>query len=480
MLKYLYKLLFLSTLLICVWLSQPALSQQVPPAQQVQQGIEQYQQQNYQAAIATWTQALEQYQSTQDLPNTAIVLENLARGSQTIGQNGDAIAYWEKAITLYRQIQKPQQLNRALTEQAQTYSRLGQHRQAITLLCGREREVDNCVSESALAIARTHSDTVGQIAALGSLGEAYRSRGEYDIAIDALKQALAIAQTRQDEHYQSMVLSNLGKAYADRAQVSYHRAILAQQIEETENSERFKKDGLSYDQKASRYFQQSLALPSTVQNPALYLHVLMDAIPSVSRTGNSAAAQTQQSLLGNAIALLDQLPDSQEKVYTAIDLVGLLQPISSEQTFSRLQCLADQPQAQVLLEKALSIAQHTGDRRSQSFALGELGHFYECQKNYAKATDLTQQARTMAEQEPDSLYLWEWQSGRILKAQDQPSSVIIPVYERAIATLETIRNDILTAKRDLQFDFRDTIKPLYQDLIEMRLATGKTGVILPV
>jgi len=38
----------------------------------------------------------------------------------------------------------------------------------------------------------------------------------------------------------------------------------------------------------------------------------------------------------------------------------------------------------------------------------------------------------------------------------------IKAYERAVATLESIRGDILTANRDLQLDFRDAVDPIYR------------------
>ncbi|NEP34608.1 MULTISPECIES: hypothetical protein [unclassified Moorena] len=48
----------------------------------------------------------------------------------------------------------------------------------------------------------------------------------------------------------------------------------------------------------------------------------------------------------------------------------------------------------------------------------------------------------------DSLYLWEWQTARIFKEQGKVTEAI-RAYENAIATLETIRSDILTASRDV-------------------------------
>jgi CHAT domain-containing protein len=64
--------------------------------------------------------------------------------------------------------------------------------------------------------------------------------------------------------------------------------------------------------------------------------------------------------------------------------------------------------------------------------------------------------------------LWEWQAGRIFKALRQEDNAI-KAYERAIATLESIRGDILIANRDVQFDFRDTVDPIYREFVELKL-----------
>ena len=126
------------------------------------------------------------------------------------------------------------------------------------------------------------------------------------------------------------------------------------------------------------------------------------------------------------------------------------------------------PQARKLLQQAVSLAKSIDDRRGASFALGEWGHTYECSQDYQQAVEITQQARLAAEQDKDSLYLWEWQTGRVLIKQGNKEAGIA-AYERAIDTLESIRGDILTANRDIQFDFRDTVEPIYRQLIEQRL-----------
>jgi CHAT domain-containing protein len=442
--------------------------------QQVQQGVEQYQAGDFQGAIQTWQGALVSYQQRQDAVNEAIVLENLARAYQARGAVSEALLYWEQAADRYRQMQDRQQVGRMLIEQAQAYSRLGQQRQAIALLCGSPEGEATCVESSALQIARAGQDSLGQTAALGSLGEAHRLLGNYALAEAYLQSGLETVQP--DSIYSASLLNSLGNTYASLAQVSYRRADYARQAGDNLEVDRLTQEGIGQDQKALESFQAGLTQVEAQPDPSGQLRLLLDSIPSDYRVGNgaTAAAKVQQ-----ANTLLSQLPDSQAKVYAMIDLVRLLQPIAPNQPISRIRCLdaTIQPQAEALLQQAVATANQIGDRRSQSFALGELGHLYECQQHYAEAIDLTQQARLAAEQEPDSRYLWEWQTGRILKQQlplqtdPQPERLkaVIAIYEKSVATLETIRSDLLTANRDLQFDFRDTVDPVYRELVELRL-----------
>jgi CHAT domain-containing protein len=119
------------------------------------------------------------------------------------------------------------------------------------------------------------------------------------------------------------------------------------------------------------------------------------------------------------------------------------------------------------------MAKQLDDQPSQSLALGQLGRIYECRQDYKQALESTLEARWIAEQNlnilnTDNLYLWEWQTGRIFKETNQAKEAI-DLYERAIASLESVRSNILVASRNLQFDFRDTVEPIYRQLIELKL-----------
>ena len=450
-------------------------------SQLVQQGVEEYHDRQYQKAIDSWHKALTTYQETGDRASTVIVLENLARAYQKIGQTEKAIAFWQEVGNTYTQLGDIQQLARSLTEQAQVYSRLGQHRQAIALLCGSkdkwsspdEQDSSNpetehkCQAGSAIALAQQQKDRLGEVAALGSLGETYRLRGNYKQALGYLQNSLKLAQEISNPHLEISALNSLGNTYSSLAQVNYRRGLSAERRGEIygENSllTRYTKEGKKQDYRALDYFQQSLRLATAQQNPLYQIKAIISSLPIYYRLEQYSTAET---LLKQALNLLPFLLPQPETIYAQIDLAKLLQPqkITPDRCFNPTTL----PQARKLLQQAVSLARDIEDRRGESFALGELAHTYECSQDYQQALELNQQARLASEKDKDSLYLWEWQTGRILIKQGN-KEVGIAAYKRAIATLESIRGDILTANRDIQFDFRDTVEPIYRQLIEQKL-----------
>ncbi len=460
---------------------RPSWGQDVNPAAQVQQGVDRYRQGDISGAIAFWEAARQSYQQQPNPEHEVVVLENLARARQALGQNTEALAHWQAVSTHLRQLalhpDAAARWGRSLTEQAQLYNRLGQYRKAVALLCGEvsgDRESENCAPESALAIAQTNADPTGEVAAWGSLGQSHRLMGHYDRAVTALSRARELAESLADPTFLATVYSELGTLNTRQAIVRYRQANSAEPLGDRVRAEQLRREGRSFDQQALRDFDQSLrqSIP-----PAVRVRVLLDAISAYDRTGDAAAAEASRQEFER---LLSQLPATQETVLATLDWVRLLSPASPQQPFSRSQCLTDaaERQAETALNRAVDLSQQIGDRRSLSFALGELGHWHECRGDLTQALRITQNARTAAETEYDSRYLWEWQTGRILDAQTQPQEAI-QAYDRAIATLEIIRDDILIASRDIQFDFRDTIDPIYRELVALRLKQGQPSELLP-
>lgn len=454
--------------MLCLWLNYVSIAtaQSTNPNQLVQQGIERYRQGDVPGSISVWQAALTTYKSNNDHANAAIVQEKLAIAYQQMGQLGEAINYWKAAIANYRSSNDLVKVGRLLTEQAQTYSRLGQNKEAIALLCGASEANDTCLRSegSALQIAQKFSDRSGEVAALGSLGEVYRLRGQYAQAIETLETSSKAAQESSSSMYRASILNSLGNAYVGRAQLNEQRSDSARLRGAESKANEFTQTATSDYNKASSYFKTSLDL--TQNDPSSQMRTLLNLIQLNDRRGSNQTEALQQ-----ALTLLEKLPNSSNKVYAAINLALVSSQHSASQCSSQLR---NDSQAEQLLTQAIRVAQTIQDSRAESFALGYLGHLYECRKNYDRALKITQQARLAADQKmnaKDSLYLWEWQAGRVFKAQAKESEAT-QAYERAIATLEGeggIRSNLLIAERDLQFSFRDAISPLYREFARLKL-----------
>ncbi len=441
-----------------IWqLNQQVAAQSLPSNQLVQQGIERYKEGKYTEAIALWQQALSQ---TLVVKDTAIVRSNLAQAYRQIGQIPQAIAQWEQAIQIYRS-QKDNSSRLVaplLVEQAQAYSELGQNQRAITL------------AQPAVEIAAKNQERLVMAAAQGALGRAYWALGNYEQAIAAHRASWKIAQELKNPSYITTALNNLGNVFTSLAQRYLYQANAARiegdSQEEAKLTQQAEQNTIAAQDALEQSVRESQALGGLSEARALLnLNRLLERSPSPKQ---NLVARNRARVL----ALLEAEPDSRDKAYALINLAASFKLNSPSpqalQSIERVTIVK-------LLEKAIAVAKNIGDLQAESFALGSLGQVYESANQYEKAMTLTRQAQFAAQQlnAADSLYRWQWQAGRILKATGKTQQAI-PVYEQAIATLQTIRGDIVAANKDLQFDFRDAVEPVYRELIALLLDSPDT------
>ena len=454
----------------------------------VDQGIKDYNTGNFLNAIKSWQEALKQDKNNPSV--TAVVNENLARAYQQIGENKAAIVSLSAAIRDYDTVKNIQQVGRMKSELAQVYTNLGQPRKAIALLCGQlldksKKQEIKCTPESAEQIATKYNDKRGQVAALGILGEAYRLIGSYDQAIKYLDTA---KQVSSEDNF--LVLNSLGNAYKSRGQLRDLQADSADKAGLSNKQEEFtKKSQEDYD-KAYQYFQNSIKFARNQKQSLAEMRGLLNLIQLASQTNKHKIIDDQEfnKNLKYALVVLENLPDSATKVYGAIDLAYLQRDTQGNSPFTYCPnqlVLSGNNESLNLLENAVLISKKLPDNRLISYANGALGHYWECRSdhekslNNQKALKYTQAAIIAADNKmsaKDSLYLWEWQAGRILDQQGRKEEAIAS-YQRAFDILEDIRSDILTAERDVQFDFRDVVQPLYQTLAQSRLDLLGVGAI---
>jgi CHAT domain-containing protein len=446
----LLSVLFLMSLMLCLGLGH--VSAQIVNSS-IQQGLERYRSGDFQGAIDIWNNALKQHPNDQ-----VILLKYLARVYSQVGQFEPAIASLNALIDYYQNNSDRVQLGRMLTEQAQAYSNLGQQRQAIAILCGEQSE---CKEGSALAIARQQSDPLGEAAGLGSLGNAYRLQGDYESALRSLQKSLNMADKLQNSAYRIAAKNGLGNTYASLAKRDYRYAEFASETDDRAAKERFTQQAIESDRSAIQSFTAVVMAARQQNHPTQESQALLNLATSYQRSG----LQTEKTLQ-QADNLRDRLPDSRDKAYHLIRLANLWQ--QSPKLDPNVQCGAQTPAETVpLLKQAIVVAQRIRDPQAESFALGRLGHHYECQQDFTQALQLTQQAQFTA-QNQSNRYLWDWQIGRILQTQGRTAAAIA-AYESAVKALKEIRGDLAIASRDFQFDFRDVIEPVYRELTELQL-----------
>lgn len=457
------------SLVLCLGLGQ--VSAQIPSSS-VQQGLERYQSGDFQGAIAIWNTALNHRPNAAD---RIVLLKYLARVYSQVGQFEQSITSLNSLIADYQKNGDRVQLGRMLTEQAQAYSNLGQQRKAIAILCGEQSE---CKAGSALTIARQQSDSVGEAAGLGSLGNAYRLQGNYESALESLQQSLVMAEKLQNSSYVIAAKNGLGNTYSGLAKRNYRYAEFASETNDRAAKDRFTQQAIESDRNAIQSFETVVNAARQQNNPTQESQALLNLATSYQRSKLHPIEKTLQQ----AYSLRDRLPDSRDKAYGLIRLANLWQQPSKLDP--NVSC-PDQTPAETLtlLQSAIAVSQRIKDPQAESFALGRLGHHYECQRNFTQALKLTQQAQ-LAAQNQSNRYLWDWQTGRILQAQGETTRAgasllpeAIAAYENAVKALKEIRGDLAIASRDFQFDFRDVIEPVYRELTELQLLTASNKTI---
>ena len=458
-----FSFLFLAGLVLCLTLSVLPMNQhtvvaQANSAQQVvRAGISQYKAGKFNEAIALWQQVLPQITDAKD---RAAVHSNLALAYRQIGQLTEAAQEWEQAIQIYQHQDaqtKRSQLPKLLTEQAQAYNELGQNRRAIKIL------------QSAVELAKQNPDSRTQAATLGALGNAYWAVGNYEQALFSHQASLKIARQLNSPDYIASSLTNLGNLYLSRSQRYRYQANTARVEGDEKENARLIQLAEQEMAAARSAFEESLRQTQVLDGIAgvralLNLNRLLEQLPSPDWV---AIARNREQLL----ALVETLPDSRDKAYVLINLAQSLRHQAAAGSREQQRSSSDAP---LLLKKALSITRNIGDRRAESFALGSLGQIYQSAGQTSDAMELTQQAQLAAGEAnaADSAYRWQWQAGRLLKAVGKTKDAIAS-YEQAIATLQSIRSNLVAINTDLQFDFRDSVEPVYRELMQLLLEPSR-------
>lgn len=445
------------------------VGQNLPNATQlVQQGRELYKAEQFDQAVTVWQQAAQVYQASSDVPNQALALSNLSLAYQqlgqweqakkiithslnllqknqdvgntlqilaqalntqatlqlALGQSQQALTTWQQAAATYTQAGDQTGVTRSLINQVQALEALGLYRRAMVTL--------NSVNQT----LQKQPNSQTKVAGLRSLGNALRIVGDLDSSRQILQQSLALAQQLQSSQDIGTSLFSLGN---------------------TARSQQDTQAALVFYQQAAKFSSQITKIQAQLNQLSLLLE-----------TKHLSAAQT---LLPQIQSQLATLPPSSKTVYAQIDFAQSL--ISLEALKSKdSKPLSAQSWLEIakVLATAVQQAKSLGDQRAEAYALGNLGGLYEKTQQWSTAQDLTEQALLIAQSinAPDIAYRWQWQLGRLIKAQGNPQGAIA-TYTEAVSTLQSLRSDLVAINPEIQFSFRDEVEPVYRELVDLLL-----------
>ncbi len=245
------------------------------PSELFAQGRQQYGDHNYEAAIATWQQALDLYHRPTD---QAATLNGLAAAHLALGQNRAAVTWASQALATAKQIDDAamaaQLQAQSLGNQGIAQRALGQYLDAIATY------------QEALTLMQTQGDQLGESRVLGLLGNAHESLGDFDQAVTFHQNSLAIAKNLQNQLQESAALNNLGATYATEGKYNeainlYQKSLtLAKSLDDNLRiGYALNNLGTAYHaqnqlDRAIEHYNQSLTLAETVGNTGLEIDAL--------------------------------------------------------------------------------------------------------------------------------------------------------------------------------------------------------------
>ena len=132
------------------------------------------------------------------------------------------------------------------------------------------------------------------------------------------------------------------------------------------------------------------------------------------------------------------------------------------------------PGAQAIASRAFQAAANNAEALHNatlsSLAQGGLAHLYERDNRLDEASTLTDRAAFAAQQAsaPELSFRWDWQRARLARRRGQTEAALVS-YRRAVAELQSVRQDIPVEYRDGRSSYRTTFGPVYLEYSDLLL-----------
>ncbi len=416
-----------------------------------------------------WQQAVGYYQQAEDIPEQALSLNYLSLAHQELGE-------WEKAEQLINQSIKIIQeyssgknsTNNIQGITAQAFNTQG----SLQLRLGKaEMALDSW--QQAEHYYRQGEDQIGLLGSQINQAQALQNLGFYRKSQKILEKLRHDLDNQDDLYLKALGLRSLGNALQVTGNLAESQKVLQESLALVQSLR------LKEETSATLFSLGNVARASEDYNSAISFYqraVDMTSHPLAKVEGNlnqMSLLRTQKEwqkikqLIPIIQSSLSDLPSSRKAIYAQVNfaknLINLAAQESAFATYERY--------SREFLDLTVAQSRQLQDIRGQSYALGTLGYWYEQKQQYLKAKKATKQALDLAIdiQASDIAYQWQWQLGRLLKQQGDIRGAISSETQ-AVTALQEIRGDLVATNPDVQFSFRESVEPIYRDLVELLLS----------
>lgn len=331
------------------------------------------------------------------------------------GQSEQALSTWKQTEAIYTKLKDKKNIALSRLYQAQALRLQGFNRQAKDKL------------EQVNQTLQSQGDSLEKITALLTLAQTLETSGDLEKSRLILQASLEIAQRLKSPENISIILLSLGNNARTQQKIT----------------------------QAINFYQQATQISSS---PITKIQAQLNHLSLLVNTPDD---KDSQKLIPQIQSQLEQIPPSRAAIYARINFAQTLMKQGNTKYSATI------PQ---LLATSIQQARDLGDKKSESYGLGKLANLYENNNQIPVALKLTQQALTLAQTTnvPEITYLWQWQLGRLLKKQGDNQRAMV-AYDAAVETLQLLRTDLVSIDRNVQFNFRDNVEPVYRESVALML-----------
>jgi CHAT domain-containing protein len=454
-------------------------SQLANPSNPLQLGKQYYQAGQFFEAVNAWKQAVETYRSQGEIANHIQSLNYLSLAYQELGDLSKANETIDVSLSLLNGLE--QLTSNQLLLFAQAVNTQG----SLQLLQGHTEAALDTWKHAEELYTRAEDETGKSIVRVNQ-AQALQALGQYRRAKSVLEQLAAELQSQPDTLLKAQGLRSLGVALQTIGDPLQSKAILEESwtISKQLNSPddisaalfslgNVARDLQGYDV-AWTYYEEAAKLG---HDSSFQVEI---ALNQLALLVNLQKWEIATPLIPKIESLLSELPVSRSAIYARINFAESLMKLEKEAKLN-----GNEKDIAQVLAVAIQHARELHDRRAEAYGLNQLGKLYHQHQQWTDARSLTEQSLQISQtiNAGDLIARSAAQLGGILKQQGQTTNTVsetmpkaIAAYDMAFKNLQSLRSDLVAINANIQFDFKESIEPIYREFVGLLLTPpNRTG-----